>query len=162
MRSIGVKERCFIALASFALTFSLFQSGMLAQDSAAKPEAKPAAKTRAKPRGRLPAHFAKLVDPSQREKIYKINDEYAPKIEALQAELKALIAKRDAEVEGVLSAEQKEKLTALRTEAAAKREAAAKEKAAKNASEKTDASKASSAGDAKPKAADSASSKKAS
>lgn len=145
----SVKEKCVVALASLALTLSLFQQLTLGEDAAAKPAAKPTVKARAKLRGRLPAHFGKIVDPQQKEQIYGIQREYAPKIEALRAELQALLAKRDADVENVLTAEQKEKLAEFRAAAASKRGAAAKQKAAKNASEKTDASEKTSAGENK-------------
>ncbi len=155
MAVLNVKERCVVALASLALTLSLFQQAMLGQDPAAKPDAKPAAKARAKPRGRLPAHFAKLVDSDQREKIYQIHDEYAPKVQALQAELQALLAKRDAEVEDVLTDEQKEKLKALKANSKSKRGAdAAKEETAEDASESTDATEKAPAAEEKPKASD--------
>lgn len=153
MRLVRVKESCVVALASLALTLSLFQQVTRGEDAAAKPDAKPAVKKRAKPRGRLPAHFGKIVDPQQREAIYKLQSEYAPKIEALRAELQALLAKRDADVESVLTAEQKEKLAELRAAAASKRGAGAKQKAAKDASKKTDASGKASASEEKAEAA---------
>ncbi len=152
MLVMSVKEKCVVALASLALTLGLFQQMMRGEEPAAKPEAKPAVKARAKPRGRLPAHFGKIVDPQQKETIYKLQAEYAPKIEALRAELQALLAKRDAELESVLTAEQKEKLAEFRAAAASKRGAGAKQRAAQDASKKADASEKASASEKKPEA----------
>ena len=49
-----------------------------------------AVKKMSKRAGRLPAHYAQVATPEQREKIDKIQDEYKPKIEALQSQIKAL------------------------------------------------------------------------
>jgi hypothetical protein len=97
------------------------------QEAAPKAEAK-AAKERAKPRGRLPAHYGAVIDESQREKLYGIQKTYQPQIEALQAQLAELRQKQIAEMEAVLTAEQKEKVKALAAAAKAKREKAAESK----------------------------------
>lgn len=86
-------------------------------------DSKPA-KQRAKPRGRLPAYYNQVVDGQQREKIYAIQQQYEPKISALKAELQALQDKLDAEVEGVLTAEQREKVKSLTDAAKQKRKGA--------------------------------------
>ncbi|MCE9607530.1 MAG: hypothetical protein K8U03_21800 [Planctomycetia bacterium] len=70
-------------------------------------------------RGPLPAHFAKIVDPDQKEKIYIIQDRYQTEIAPLAAKIKEIQAQRDQEIEGVLTADQVSKLKFLRLEAAA-------------------------------------------
>ena len=57
-----------------------------------------------------------MVNEKQREEIYKIEDEYQPKIEALQKQLDAPRKERDEKISAVLTAEQKKQLE----EAAAK------------------------------------------
>jgi hypothetical protein len=94
-------------------------------------DAKPLA---AKAAGRLPSHFGKLVDKTQREKIYEIQTKYAEKIEDLQEQLKELMLQRDAEIRAVLTAEQQKKLDELiatvKSKSKAGKKAAAEEKAA--------------------------------
>ena len=101
---------------------------LLAQKPETKAEAKaPAAKKTSK---RLPNFYGDLVDGTQKEKIYAIQDQYTPQIDALTAQIKALQQKRDAEFEGVLTAEQKVKLEKTRADAKAKaQERAAAKKA---------------------------------
>ncbi|MBN1395618.1 MAG: hypothetical protein JW959_11390 [Pirellulales bacterium] len=72
---------------------------------------------------RLPPYYSEVIDDEQREKIYDIQEEYGPKIQALRAQLKALIEERNKKLEAVLSAEQKQQIDAARTEAKAKRKA---------------------------------------
>ena len=99
------------------------------------PEAtKPAKKKES--RGQLPAYYGQVVDKQQREKIYAIQGEYAPKIDALKAQLAALIAERDEKVAAVLTPEQLKTVEKLSAEAKAKRDSKKKEKpAAKSAGE---------------------------
>jgi len=61
-------------------------------------------------KGRLPAYFAKLVDKDQREAIYKIEDEYGPKIKALQQQVHDLEAERNGKIRAVLTPDQQQKL----------------------------------------------------
>ena len=95
-----------------------------AQQAPAKPktEAKADAtkKEPAKPRGRLPAYYNQVVSAQQKERIYAIQSGYADKIEALQAQLKELQSKMDAEVKGVLTPEQVKKVDELAAAAKAK------------------------------------------
>lgn len=83
------------------------------------------AKTRANPRGRLPTYYGKVVDPIQKEKIYKIQQSYEPKIADLNAQLQALRDKRDAEIDAVLTAEQRQKVAQYRADAKKQRAAKA-------------------------------------
>jgi hypothetical protein len=64
----------------------------------------------AKLKGRLPAGYSKIVDDTQRQKIYGIQAKYASKIDDLQKQLQDLTAKRDSEIRGVLTADQQKKL----------------------------------------------------
>jgi len=72
-------------------------------------------------RPRLPMYYGKVVTEEQRQKIYDIQRKYFPQIRALQKQLDALIAKRDAEIEAVLTPQQKAEIERLRKEAAARR-----------------------------------------
>jgi hypothetical protein len=128
-----------------ALVALLFVGPSWAADQAApatgdKP-ATAAKKERADPRGPLPAYYRNVIDGAQREKAYKIFDEYEPKIDELKAQLKALVAKRDAEVEALLTAEQKSRIKELAAEAKAKRDAAGKKDAKPAATSTTEAAK---------------------
>jgi len=72
-------------------------------------------------RPRLPNYFAKVVTDDQRTEINTIQEEHAPQIMKLRAELDAAIEKRDAAIEKVLTAEQRKEVAKLRAEAAARR-----------------------------------------
>jgi Skp family chaperone for outer membrane proteins len=61
---------------------------------------------------RLPAHFAKVVTESQRKQIYKIQEEYQAKLDALEAQLKALKKERKDRITAVLTPEQRKKVEA--------------------------------------------------
>ena len=61
-------------------------------------------------RGRLPNYYSTVVDTSQRERIYAIQKEYHLRIDALKAQLEALLKERDTKVVDVLSLEQKAKV----------------------------------------------------
>jgi hypothetical protein len=98
------------------------------KDGAAKAEVKKAKKAPAK--GRLPAYYSQVVTEGQRQRIYQIQADYNPKIEALEAEIEALESQRDAEIRAVLSPEQQKRLDARIADAQAKREAKAEKKAA--------------------------------
>ena len=113
-----MKKAALPALFAFSSIFCL-ASFIDAQESKT-PAAKPAAKTAAeveKPKGRLPNNFGKVdLTSAQREKIYAIQSDYDTQLDALKDQIKALVAKRDADVEAVLTAEQKSKLEELRAE----------------------------------------------
>jgi len=83
-------------------------------------------------RGRLPNYYNRVVDKEQRERIYGIQREYAPKIDALKAQLEKLVDERDEKVKAVLTPEQQETVEKLRAAAKAKR---SRKKSAKSATE---------------------------
>jgi hypothetical protein len=97
----------------------------LGQGKAAKGKAAAAAaaadEAPAKAKGRLPAYYKDIVDAKQKDQIYAIQADYNTKIDALEAQIKKLTADRDAAVENVLSADQKDKLKKAREVAAAKK-----------------------------------------
>ena len=131
----------------FVVATSLIVAGMTVGASSAqdgkKAAGKAATKSAAEPRHRLPPYYAKVVDDTQKEKIYAIQDKHAAKIDALQAELKAAIDKRDTEIEAVLTTKQKVDIKALAADAKAKRGASdAGEKGAADATDAKPAAKA--------------------
>ncbi|MGH7192205.1 MAG: hypothetical protein ACREJM_01585 [Candidatus Saccharimonadales bacterium] len=152
------------SLLTVAVVFPLVSALAWAQQAsekkagdAANPAAGAAAKARAKPRGRLPAYYARVVSGDQRDKIYAIQQSYEPKIAELQAQLKALTDKRDAEMEAVLTADQKTKVQQLAADAKGKRAARSGKGAAAADDTATDAD-----GDDSDAAADAATDAKAS
>lgn len=114
MRS--VKLAVLLAL-SFVLV-SLSGIGQSLEGADKKAEEKAAEKAR--PKHRLPPHYSKVVDKTQREKIYAIQDKYTPELDELNAKIKAVTAKRDAEIEKVLTPEQKAKVHELAAQSKSK------------------------------------------
>lgn len=132
--NVEIRKRLVAAVVSFCVAVFLASAcgnALSAEDSA---EAKPAVekKTPAKFRGRLPMYFASVVSQKQREQIYTIQAKYADELEQLEKQLNELKARRDAEVEAVLSPEQLDKVEAAKEAAAAKRRAAANARAEAN------------------------------
>ncbi len=126
----------FAGVALSLVTGLLVSSAALSQDSKPVDGSKQAApKTeKAKPKGRVPNNFGKLdLTTAQREKIYAIQDDYDKKLDDLREQIKTLVAKRDADIDAVLTAEQKTKLEATRAEVKAKADAKKKETEAKKA-----------------------------
>lgn len=80
---------------------------------------------------RMPAHFNKVIDEKQREKIVVILNQHSPQIAKKRAELEALLNQRDEALFSVLTPAQRKQVEALRAEALAKRQAAAGEGEAK-------------------------------
>jgi hypothetical protein len=100
------------------------------------PPAADAAK-KARPSGRLPKYYAAVVNQVQREEIYRIQEEYEPKIKALQAQLDAMKKEKDQKIESVLTPEQKKKIEEAGI-AAVKRKLEEKEQTAEAAPKPTD------------------------
>jgi Spy/CpxP family protein refolding chaperone len=72
-------------------------------------------------RSRLPNHYAKVVTEEQRSKINAIQEQYAPQIDKLRDELDAVVDKRDADIEKVLTPAQRKEVEKLRAESQARR-----------------------------------------
>jgi len=136
-RSIGARALSWTTLASLTILLAGTHRPVLGQDEATEAEpavekpAEPAVEKTAEPavekteafRGRLPNYYRFVVDEKQREAIYKIQEEYAAKIDALKAQLAALTKERDAKVAAVLTPEQLKEVEQRAAEAKAKREA---------------------------------------
>lgn len=99
------------------LVLTCFAMAGWSQD--AKTEKSPAPKAEVKkPTNRLPANYGKLgLTDAQKDKVYAIQEKFDKQIDDLEAQLKAAKAKRDSEIETVLSAEQKKILKDLTEEA---------------------------------------------
>ncbi len=70
--------------------------------------------TRETVKGRLPRYFASLVDSEQRIDIYLIQAKYRQQITELKQELEKLETKQMQDIEGVLTADQRDKLVEMR------------------------------------------------
>lgn len=124
------------ALVALGIVCVSTRSSLVAQESgkATNAEKGEVAKKSAKSGDRLPANYTKIgISEEQRKKIYEIQNNYDVQIVALQKQLADLRAKETAEVEAVLSPEQKKALQAANDEskkkAAEKKKAGEKEKA---------------------------------
>jgi hypothetical protein len=73
---------------------------------------------------RLPNYYAKVASGEQRTQLRAVMKEYGPQIKAKRDELLALVAKRDAALDEILTPEQRQEVAKLRAEAAARRKAA--------------------------------------
>ena len=132
VRSVALQTVRWVMLASLAVVLSAGPQSSFGAD--ATPGVKRLVAKKGKIlRPRLPAHYAEVVSPEQKEAISKIQDEYQPKIEAARAQLNSLTKERNDKVSAVLTAEQKKKVE----EAAAKaKEEKEKAKDAKPEAEK--------------------------
>lgn len=116
-------------LLAFTSTFAWTQESGT-QSTTKKVAEKAGASDEEKAAGRLPNNYGKLgLNDKQKKSIYAAQTKYGAEISALIKQVEELRAKRDAEVEGVLTAEQKVKLQELQSETAKK--TAAKKAAAK-------------------------------
>ena len=70
---------------------------------------------------RLPACYSLVVSEAQREAIYRIQDEFGPKIRQLDNELNALRGARNARIEAIITDADRAKLAAIKAMPAAKR-----------------------------------------
>jgi Spy/CpxP family protein refolding chaperone len=131
MQSAYWKKLVFVTLAS-TLVVTAVSLNSIGQDAKkADPKAKAGAKE--KPKGRLPAYYKDVVTDEQRDQIYAIQAKYSKQLDDLQSQIDAAKAKQNDEIEGLLSAEQKDKLAKVKAEADAKKKTAKKPDADKTA-----------------------------
>ena len=121
VRTVALRIVRWAMLVSMAVV--LTTAPQAAFSAEAMPAVKKAVAKRKESRGRLPVHYAPVVTEEQKEKIYKIQEEYKPKIDAARAQMDALVKEQKEKIAAVLTPDQKKKIE----EAAAK----AKEKGEK-------------------------------
>jgi hypothetical protein len=99
-----------------------------AQDAAGNAQDKKAAAPAdaQKTRGRLPPYYGRVIDQEQRTKIYEIQARFNAQLDKLRLEMDSLVTKRDAEIEGVLTAEQRDQVSKMRDDARSRRGSASK------------------------------------
>ena len=124
MHSAFWEKLVFATLASM-LVVAVVSLNSIGQD-AKKADSKAKAGAKEKPKGRLPAYYKDVVTDEQRDQIYAIQAKYAKQVEDLQSQLDAVKVKQNDEIEGLLSAEQKEKLAKVKAEADAKKKSGKK------------------------------------
>jgi Spy/CpxP family protein refolding chaperone len=101
----GSRLACWATAIMLAVAFSTAERPVWGAEGKA-----PAKKLLGKKGRRLPAHYTSVVNEKQRDEIYKIQEEYQPKIDALESELKALREERDEKISAVLTPEQKKQV----------------------------------------------------
>lgn len=84
--------------------------------------------------GRLPPHYGKVVTPEQRIKIYEIQAEFKPRIDAARDALDALLRQRNGQIAAVLTPEQKKQLEDAAANSKRKRKELAEDTAPKTTS----------------------------
>jgi Spy/CpxP family protein refolding chaperone len=103
---------CLFLAAPLALRATDEKSADTKKSKAAAADANSADDSKAK--GRLPNNWGKLgLTSTQRDKIYSIENSYAAQIEELQKKINDLQSKRDAEMHGVLTADQQKQLATV-------------------------------------------------
>lgn len=123
-------------LVTFGVAGISLHSAIIAQESVkagTEAKAEKGAKKTAKSGDRLPANYAKIgVSEEQRKKIYELQNKYDDQVAALQKQIADLREKEKADVEAILTPEQRTALKAANEEsqkrAAEKKKAASKEK----------------------------------
>jgi len=125
-------KKSVVATLASTLVVAVVSLNSIGQD-AKKADSKAKAGAKEKPKGRLPAYYKDVVSDEQRDQIYAIQAKFAKQLDDLQSQIDAVKAKQNDEIEGLLSAEQKEKLAKVREEADAKKKASKKGDADKTA-----------------------------
>lgn len=117
LRSQFLRSPVLRSLGTGFVLCSLIVGGLVAQD-AANSAGIAAARAKKPAAGRLPNHYARLeLSDKQREQVYAIQAKYKASIEELESQLELQKGKRDAEIEGLLTGEQRKKLQSLLEEA---------------------------------------------
>jgi hypothetical protein len=133
MRAKHIRFVALSILGVLAATFCGAAPASAQDDKAAKTESpanarKSRAKTADRPSGRLPIYYAKIVDDKQKTEIYRIQQEYKPKLVALKAQMDALTKEQDTKIAALLTPEQQKKLSEAKAAAARSRSGANAEK----------------------------------
>ena len=123
-RTVVSRLACWTTLISLAVAFAMVERPVLGADGMA-----PVRRVLGRQTRHLPARYAQVVDEKQRAEIYKIQDEYQPKIDALQSQVNALKKERDEKISALLTPEQKKQIDAAAAKAKADRKARSKAKA---------------------------------
>ncbi len=108
---------CWTTLLSIAVAFAAVERPALSADGKA-----PIKKKLGKGH-RLPFYYADVINDKQRGEIYKIQEEYQPKIAALKAQLEALEKERNEKIAAVLTPGQKKQIEEAAAKAKEKRQA---------------------------------------
>ena len=116
MRTIATRLGCWLMPIALVMVFAAVERPVLGAE-----ESPPVKKAAGKKGYRLPPHYAQVITEEQRGKIYKIDDEYQPKIEAPQKQLDTLRKERDEKISALLTAEQKKQIAAAAAKAKANR-----------------------------------------
>lgn len=149
MKTISALGGVAVSLALLGATVAFTQEKQAPKEGAENPKTA-AKKGDDKLKGRVPPNYAKIdLTTAQREKIYAIQAGYDAKLDELKDQIKALVEKRDSEIEAVLTPEQKAKLDQARAEskkktedkAEAKKKAAEEKKGGEKTGDKTEPSK---------------------
>lgn len=133
-RTLVSRLACLTLIGCLAIAVSSASLVSAAEDKAPEKKTEKKAdkdkskKKKAKKGHRLPPHYKDVVNDEQRARIYGIQDEYGPKIKALQRQLKALKKEQKERIEAVLTPDQKEKVDAAKSSRAKSRRKAVKGK----------------------------------
>ena len=131
MRNVRFKSLACVALAALFLGSQAPLARTAAQGKSAQGKSKAAdsdgtqgkQKLPRKALGRVPTYFGQVgLSGTQKEKIYAFQNEYRDRISDLQKQIRELESRRDADVESVLTSDQKKQVEELR--AAARKRAA--------------------------------------
>jgi hypothetical protein len=101
-----------LALVSLVVIFTTTTRPILGDDAET-----PTKKTAVTIAVRLPNHYAKVVTEKQRAQIYKIQEEYLPKIKSLESRLESLKKERDEKIAALLTPEQKKQIEETKAQA---------------------------------------------
>jgi Spy/CpxP family protein refolding chaperone len=105
MRMIATRFACWMTLVTLAAALAVMEHPAVGAEGKT-----PVKKAAGRKGHRLPAHYGQVVNEKQRAAIYQIEDEYQPKIEALQKQLDALKKARDEKISALLTAEQRKQI----------------------------------------------------
>jgi hypothetical protein len=123
---------CVLAVVALALA-----GGRATRSAAQETKDKAAGKAAT---ARLPNYYGRVATDEQKPKLREVAEKYAPRIQKKREELQALVAERDAALDEILTAEQRDEIAKLR--AAAQRDAGGETAEGKSKGKKAKAAKA--------------------